>query len=318
MKSRDTPRRIEKGLETVFALKRRNSLKNAFDHLSRFLCHSLDLRAQIMTEKTTALTHSDSASIEAISFLSNQIQGCLRFMSLHEQNDLNAALSHVVSHISTLSHQARSATAVLKRKEIYFSQAERPVEYSVVVDENTSLRHQIESLERQMSHLRTEKEKIQAAHRAIVSQHTRDNSVLRSNVARIKKESDESRKICFEKERMTQVALTQLHSSQDENKRLKIELRHTTHPEDEVNSLETLRLGGYGTSKYGFEEIMSLRAVNDALRLELHKERSSRNLEKISLNGNIDGIKLKSAAIEKTILDLREHLDAERQRYCAI
>ena len=177
--------------------------------------------------------------------------------------------------------------------------------------ENEALRQHIDSLERQLVHVKTEREKTAAAQRVIISQHSRDNSSLRANVGKSRKDVEDMKKLCFEKERMYQTTLTQLVAAQDDIKRLKIELRHVT---DGITESANMLGTAYGSSKYGFEEVMSLRAINDTLRYELNKERSARNVEKLSLHSGMEGVRLKSNAGERQIADLRELVDSERRK----
>jgi hypothetical protein len=286
--------------------------------------------------------HHENDDFKTIVALSNQIDRVLPHFSAQDQETIQAALCNAVLYISQLKARVHAPAP---------APAPAPIEPALppsqeltnMTRENEELKKHIESLERQLGHVKADREKISAANRAVVAQHSKDMTALRANLTKLKSEAEEVKKQCFEKERAYQTVFTQLCSAQDDIKRLKIESRvetanHVKLMNENTNLNATLDAGnslnldnfhtldnnissstfiGYGTSKYGFEEVMSLRATNDALRVELNKERTQRSTDRISTHSTLNTAKAKATYSDKMIGDLREHVDLERRRCAA-
>jgi hypothetical protein len=173
---------------------------------------------------------------------------------------------------------------------------------SSILAENSALKNEIELLERQLRHFQAEKEKIVAAHRAVVSQHIKENSVLRANFAQLKLAYQSLQESHIEKERELEAAIVQLSSKDDEKKYADIFFR------------KQQRLAEFKPqpTKYGSKEILRQKAINDALRIELHKLRSETCIEHIRLLGEINEKNSEVTILRSQINDLKTEVEANR------
>lgn len=120
--------------------------------------------------------------------------------------------------------------------------------------ENVELLRNVESLERQLNHIKGDRDKQAMAHRKAVSQQVRDNGLLRSRLAKANQDNDELKAKNAELER--DVLLAQKHSKEvyEELHRshLSTQKRH-----QEISERETAEKAR--VSKYGVQETMQLR-----------------------------------------------------------
>ena len=85
---------------------------------------------------------------------------------------------------------------------------------------------------------------------------------------------EESKRHTAEKERGLQLALIQLNTAKDEIKRLSNEVNRSKRKY--LQDIEREREELSKASKYGAAEVISLKQQIDMIRMELHKEKTSR------------------------------------------
>ena len=91
----------------------------------------------------------------------------------------------------------------------------------ITQQENASLQTHLAALEKQLLTAQTETDRLTATHRAVVAQHTRDNSSLRSIVAALRKDAEGAEREQRAQEQALARAGAALALAQDECKRLK-------------------------------------------------------------------------------------------------
>ena len=204
--NKSAPDRFEGAIDRIFEFQRKSVLQDAFDRLNPSNVKSPLLRSVLkklneMPSMDTTASHmsgENNDSFEAIVFLSNKVQSLMRFLDEEEREDLDAALCNAVIHISMVPspHNIAHETSPPPPPP---PQGPLQPELVTLSMENEALRQHIDSLERQLVHVKTEREKTAAAQRVIISQHSRDNSSLRANVGKARKDVEDMKKLCFEK-----------------------------------------------------------------------------------------------------------------------
>lgn len=186
------------------------------------------------------------------------------------------------------------------------------IEQDVVISnlkiEISHLQSAIENAQKQLLHSKIEKEKLTISHHNTVSQHLKENNVLKSNLLRLEREFNDLKDLCDEKERSLQTTLIHMAIKNDEV----IFNQNCSKSNRQPNNLSVTSFGSSPhqySSKYGVKEVMRQKAINDVLRQEIHKVVTGKIHDVTALNDKVDELNILLNNSRSQVNDLNNEIN---------
>ena len=158
----------------------------------------------------------------------------------------------------------------------------------------------LEMLEKQLDFLRNDRQKLLHESRHAIEQQSNTNHDLRQMMKTYKSEAEACRKDVLLKERSLQMALTQLTSAKEDNKRLNYELSKLRRKHSQDIKIERDKIL-HSTHQSSYEELQLTKAQLDATRDMLVKEQDHRHREHLQHEVDMDTERRKCSDLELTI-----------------
>jgi len=218
----------------------------------------------------------------------DQLRGILFSVSNH--------LSHEQQHIAEKSLNEMQETLMLANELILQA-------------EHSDMTH-INSLEKQLNHVRLDRDKQTATLRATVNQHVKDNGVLRATALQLKKEAEEAIAKQLNLEKLLVASQARVETLENDLQQATLQVFQSQKQIQKVVEMERKDINK--NSKYNCHERLLIKTELDAVRAELHKERQHHISEKLSMENAVQHANSTVTVVEQHFVDLKEQLKWEK------
>jgi hypothetical protein len=235
------------------------------------------------------------------------------------QQSLNKSLNRSIdaTHIGQLRDILHSVSGHLSHEQQHIAQkALEEVHETLMLAndlilnaENTDKSH-INSLEKQLNHVRLDRDKQTAALRAAVNQHAKDNGVLRAAALQLKKEAEEAISKQLGLEKMLLASQVRVEVLENDLQQATQQIFQSQKQIQKIVEMERKDINK--NSKYNCHERLLLKGELDAVRAELHKERQHHIGEKLVMENAVQHANSTVTVVEQHIIDLKEQLRWEK------
>jgi hypothetical protein len=235
----------------------------------------------------------------------------------HHHRDRPRSPSSFSANMSMSSSLHRPVVMISEETQVNFRPQETKIvqpnvedlpEMHILLEHQQNLVKHIESLESQLHFVKEKRENDQDKSSQTVDRLTKQVNTLNVLLAREKEEKEQYNKELLEKERTLETSLVHLSSAQEEIKQL---LQEKQFRESiSVNESHKMNEMIQKHSKYSSQQFTKLSAQVDAMRVELHKEKSTRFQEKMDAHQENSLLTQKVHTLQSIISSLEEQLGA--------
>lgn len=305
----DAFRHLEQCLDKVFAAKARHMLQDPFDRLIPYNAKNNIARKVLSELDRRSLLPEDLSGVKSIVELSNAVEQLLKHYSLETLAEqqivaiqrIEEAFESCIEHMCILERRLITDNVRLIQEQPLESSSE--VALVVLREQTEKLQQHNEDAQKQISHLRNERDRLNAAHKEALGKLAKEAAALRQHSSQAKKEAESSTLESVEKERSLQIVLAQLSSVQDELSALKRTQAALGRSQSYRPSSSERHMG---------QEVQGLRAAKDALRHELYKAKRSQNVESSAMQADLGSQQRKILALQYEISTLLTQVGFER------